>query len=53
MFLAKEHYSDGPGFGNLEYGLIAEQLGKSCIASEVSVNSTTDCMDASFTVISH
>jgi acyl-CoA dehydrogenase len=35
MFLAKGHYKEGAGFTNLEYGLIAEQLGKSGTASEV------------------
>lgn len=35
MFLAKGHYKEGAGFSNLEYGLIAEQLGKSSTASEV------------------
>jgi acyl-CoA dehydrogenase len=34
MFLAKGHYKESPGFTNLEYGLIAEQLGKSRTASE-------------------
>lgn len=36
MFLAKGHYSEGAGFTNLEYGLMAEQLGKSIIASEAT-----------------
>jgi acyl-CoA dehydrogenase len=34
MFLAKGHYKESPGFTNLEYGLMAEQLGKSRVASE-------------------
>lgn len=34
MFLPKGHYKESPGFTNLEYGLIAEQLGKSKVASE-------------------
>jgi len=34
MFLPKGHYKESPGFTNLEYGLMAEQLGKSRIASE-------------------
>lgn len=34
MFLAKGHYKESPGFTNLEYGLMAEQLGKSRTASE-------------------
>jgi acyl-CoA dehydrogenase len=28
------HYKESPGFTNLEYGLMAEQLGKSSTASE-------------------
>jgi acyl-CoA dehydrogenase len=36
MFLSKTHYSEGAGFSNLEYGLIAMILGKSGLASEVS-----------------
>lgn len=35
MFLPKNHFKEGAGFTNLEYGLIAEQLGKSSTASEV------------------
>lgn len=34
LFLPKGHYKESPGFSNLEYGLIAEQLGKSGVASE-------------------
>lgn len=34
MFLPKGHYKESPGFTNLEYGLMAEYLGKSRIASE-------------------
>jgi alkylation response protein AidB-like acyl-CoA dehydrogenase len=37
MFLPKNHFSQGAGFSNLEYGLMAELLGKSKIASEVGV----------------
>ena len=37
MFLPKNHYKEGAGFTNLEYGLMAEYLGKSRVASEVSV----------------
>jgi acyl-CoA dehydrogenase len=36
MFLPKNHFSQGAGFSNLEYGLMAEYLGKSKLASEVS-----------------
>lgn len=35
LFLPRGHYSEGAGYSNLEYGLMAEQLGKSQIASEV------------------
>ena len=35
MFLPKNHFKEGPQFTNVEYGLMAEQLGKSVIASEV------------------
>lgn len=35
MFLPKKHFSQGAGFSNLEYGLMAEYLGKSKLASEV------------------
>ena len=34
MFLPKGHYKESPGFTNLEYGLMAEWLGKSRVASE-------------------
>ncbi|KAL3425877.1 acyl-dehydrogenase [Phlyctema vagabunda] len=34
MFLPKGHYKESPGFTNLEYGLMAEYLGKSRCASE-------------------
>lgn len=34
MFLPKAHYKESPGFSNLEYGLMAEWLGKSHVASE-------------------
>jgi acyl-CoA dehydrogenase len=34
MFLPKGHYKESPGWTNLEYGLMAEWLGKSRTASE-------------------
>lgn len=34
MFLPKGHYRESPGFTNLEYGLMAEWLGRSKCASE-------------------
>jgi acyl-CoA dehydrogenase len=34
MFLPKNHFKEGAGFSNLEYGLMAEYLGKSGVASE-------------------
>lgn len=37
MFLPKNHFSQGAGFSNLEYGLMAEYLGRSRTASEVSL----------------
>lgn len=36
MFLPKNHFKEGAGFSNLEYGLMAEYLGRSITASEVS-----------------
>jgi alkylation response protein AidB-like acyl-CoA dehydrogenase len=35
MFLPKAHFKEGAGFSNLEYGIMAEYLGKSRTASEV------------------
>ena len=35
MFLPKNHFREGAGFSNLEYGLMAEYLGRSRTASEV------------------
>ena len=34
MFLPKAHFKEGAGFSNLEYGLMAEYLGKSRTASK-------------------
>ncbi|KAI1340984.1 acyl-CoA dehydrogenase/oxidase [Xylariaceae sp. FL0016] len=34
MFLPKGHYKESPGYTNLEYGLMAEWMGKSRTASE-------------------
>lgn len=36
MFLPKNHFKEGAGFSNLEYGLMAECLGKSGTASEAT-----------------
>lgn len=36
MFLPKGHYKESPGYTNLEYGLMAEWLGKSRVASEAT-----------------
>ena len=42
MFLPKKHFSQGAGFSNLEYGLMAEYLGKSKVASEATNNAAPD-----------
>ncbi|KAH7240514.1 hypothetical protein FSOLCH5_010742 [Fusarium solani] len=42
LFLPKGHYAEGAGYSNLEYGLMAEQLGKSQIASETMNCSAPD-----------
>ncbi|KAG2412750.1 hypothetical protein HFD88_010307 [Aspergillus terreus] len=42
MFLPKNHFSQGAGFTNLEYGLMAEYLGKSKLASEATNNAAPD-----------
>lgn len=47
MFLPKNHFKQGAGFSNLEYGLMAELLGKSKVASEVSSPFTTHVACAS------
>lgn len=36
MFLPRNHFKEGAGFSNLEYGLMAEYLGKSLVASEAT-----------------
>ncbi|MCJ1269640.1 hypothetical protein MMC22_009532 [Lobaria immixta] len=36
MFLPKKHFREGAGFSNLEYGLMAEYLGRSRTASEAT-----------------
>jgi acyl-CoA dehydrogenase len=36
MFLPRNHYKEGGGFTNLEYGLMAEIMGKSRTASEAT-----------------
>ena len=35
LFLPRNHFKQGAGFSNLEYGLMAEYMGKSRTASEV------------------
>ncbi|XHG00347.1 hypothetical protein AWENTII_003809 [Aspergillus wentii] len=42
MFLPKNHFKQGAGFSNLEYGLMAEYLGKSKLASEATNNAAPD-----------
>ncbi|OAG42677.1 hypothetical protein AYO21_02960 [Fonsecaea monophora] len=42
LFLPKNHFQESPGFSNLEYGLMAEYLGKSVIASEATNCSAPD-----------
>ncbi|CAK3836966.1 Acyl- dehydrogenase family member 11 [Lecanosticta acicola] len=42
LFLPKNHFKEGAGFSNLEYGLMAEYLGKSFIASEACNCSAPD-----------
>lgn len=39
LFLPRNHYREGAGFTNLEYGLMAEYLGKSRVAPEVCLSS--------------
>lgn len=42
MFLPAGHYKESPGFTNLEYGLMAEWLGRSRVASEACNCSAPD-----------
>ncbi|KAJ5287179.1 Acyl-CoA dehydrogenase family member 11 [Penicillium angulare] len=42
MFLAKSHFKQGAGYSNLEYGLMAEILGKSKLGSEATNNAAPD-----------
>lgn len=42
MFLAKDHYKEGAGFTNLEYGLMCEQFGRCATASEATNNAAPD-----------
>ncbi|KAK5311536.1 hypothetical protein LTR93_011689 [Exophiala xenobiotica] len=42
LFLPKNHFKDGPQFTNVEYGLMAEQMGKSSTASEACNCSAPD-----------
>jgi len=42
MFLPKNHFKEGAGFSNLEYGLMAEYLGRSATASEACNCSAPD-----------
>ncbi|KAI1804837.1 acyl-CoA dehydrogenase NM domain-like protein [Daldinia bambusicola] len=42
LFLPKGHYKESPGYTNLEYGLMAEWLGRSKIASEATNCSAPD-----------
>lgn len=42
MFLGKKHYTEGAGYSNVEFGLMAEILGRSFIASEATNNAAPD-----------
>ncbi|KAK2732492.1 hypothetical protein FQN55_004069 [Onygenales sp. PD_40] len=42
LFLPKNHFKEGAGFSNVEYGLMAEYLGKSRTASEATNNAAPD-----------
>ncbi|KAJ5665104.1 uncharacterized protein N7477_007552 [Penicillium maclennaniae] len=42
MFLPKNHFKQGAGYSNVEYGLMAELLGKSKVASEATNNAAPD-----------
>lgn len=43
LFLPKNHFTEGAGFSNLEYGLMAEYLGRSRTASEVPHPAASGC----------
>ncbi|OJJ48865.1 hypothetical protein ASPZODRAFT_60310 [Penicilliopsis zonata CBS 506.65] len=42
LFLPRNHFTQGAGFSNLEYGLMAEYLGKSKVAQEATNCSAPD-----------
>ena len=42
LFLPKNHFKEGAGYSNLEYGLMAEVLGKSRTASEVCTDTASN-----------
>lgn len=50
MFLPKNHFKEGAGFSNLEYGLMAEYLGKSIVASEVSQSFSSQGVSSCFSL---
>ena len=42
LFLPRNHFTQGAGFSNVEYGLMAEYMGKSRTASEVCTDIYTE-----------
>ena len=44
LFLPKNHFKQGAGFSNLEYGLMAEYTGKCRVAAEVR-NLLAECQN--------